>query len=107
MTSWAALRRDRPNWPAMARWDSGAPLATNATYAARAACSTSAGGSGDVTLGLASHALTPGPGRVRADLPVGLPEPRDQITTKELPGFVRLRTEVSRLVRGRDTRAVT
>ncbi len=43
--------------------------------------------------------LTPGPGRVRADLPVSLPEPRDQITTKELPEFVRLRTEVSRLVR--------
>jgi NitT/TauT family transport system ATP-binding protein len=47
--------------------------------------------------------LTPGPGRVRADLPVRLPEPRDQITTKELPEFVRLRTEVSRLVRSRDT----
>jgi NitT/TauT family transport system ATP-binding protein len=46
--------------------------------------------------------LTPGPGRVRADLPVRLPEPRDQITTKELPEFVRLRTEVSRLVRSRD-----
>ena len=44
--------------------------------------------------------LTPGPGRVRADLPVDLPAPRDQITTKELPGFVHLRTEVSRLVRG-------
>ena len=47
--------------------------------------------------------LTPGPGRVRAALPVTLPEPRDQITTKELPEFVRLRTEVSRLVRSRDT----
>jgi NitT/TauT family transport system ATP-binding protein len=46
--------------------------------------------------------LTAGPGRVRADLPVSLPEPRDQISTKELPEFVRLRTEVSRLVRGRD-----
>jgi NitT/TauT family transport system ATP-binding protein len=46
--------------------------------------------------------LTPGPGRVRADLTVSLPEPRDQITTKELPEFVRLRTEVSRLVRSRD-----
>jgi NitT/TauT family transport system ATP-binding protein len=44
--------------------------------------------------------LTPGPGRVRADLPVDLPAPRDQIATKELPAFVRLRTEVSRLVRG-------
>jgi NitT/TauT family transport system ATP-binding protein len=45
--------------------------------------------------------LSAGPGRVRADLPVSLPEPRDQITTKELPEFVRLRTEVSRLVRSR------
>jgi NitT/TauT family transport system ATP-binding protein len=45
--------------------------------------------------------LTPGPGRVRAELKVSLPAPRDQITTKELPEFVRLRTEVSRLVRGR------
>jgi NitT/TauT family transport system ATP-binding protein len=44
--------------------------------------------------------LTPGPGRVRADLRVDLPAPRDQITTKALPGFVQLRTEVSRLVRG-------
>ena len=49
--------------------------------------------------------LTAGPGRVRADLPVPLPEPRDQITTKENPAFVRLRTEVSRLVRGRDSAA--
>jgi NitT/TauT family transport system ATP-binding protein len=46
--------------------------------------------------------LTPGPGRVRANLPVDLPAPRDQITTKELPAFVRLRTEVSRLVRGQE-----
>ena len=50
--------------------------------------------------------LSAGPGRVRADLPVSLPEPRDQITTKELPEFVRLRTEVSRLVRSRDTAAL-
>jgi NitT/TauT family transport system ATP-binding protein len=50
--------------------------------------------------------LTPGPGRVRADLPVNLPAPRDQIETKELPDFVRLRTEVSRLVRSRDDAAV-
>jgi NitT/TauT family transport system ATP-binding protein len=46
--------------------------------------------------------LTPGPGRVRADLRVDLPAPRDQIETKELPEFVHLRTEVSRLVRSRD-----
>ncbi len=49
--------------------------------------------------------LTPGPGRVRADLPVRLPWPRDQIATKELPEFVRLRTEVSRLVRNREDAA--
>jgi NitT/TauT family transport system ATP-binding protein len=44
--------------------------------------------------------LTPGPGKIRAVLPVDLPAPRDQITTRELPGFVHLRAEVSRLVRG-------
>jgi NitT/TauT family transport system ATP-binding protein len=43
--------------------------------------------------------LSPGPGRVVADIPVDLPTPRDQITTKELREFTRLRTEVSRLVR--------
>ena len=47
--------------------------------------------------------LTPGPGRVRADLRVNLPTPRDQIETKELPEFVHLRSEVSRLVRSRDS----
>jgi len=40
------------------------------------------------------------PGHVRADLTVDLPEPRDQISTRELPEFVRLRAEVGRLVRG-------
>jgi NitT/TauT family transport system ATP-binding protein len=44
--------------------------------------------------------LTAAPGRVRADITVGLPRPRDQITTKELREFTHLRTEVSRLVRG-------
>ena len=44
--------------------------------------------------------LTPAPGQVAADLQVSLPEPRDQIATKELPAFVRLRAEVGRLVRG-------
>jgi NitT/TauT family transport system ATP-binding protein len=44
--------------------------------------------------------LTPGPGRILADLKVDLPAPRDQISTKELPEFVQLRTEVSRLIRG-------
>jgi NitT/TauT family transport system ATP-binding protein len=50
--------------------------------------------------------LTPGPGRVRAEITTSLPQPRDQITTKELAEFVHLRTEVSRLVRGQPARAV-
>jgi NitT/TauT family transport system ATP-binding protein len=49
--------------------------------------------------------LTGAPGRVRADLTVQLPEPRDQISTKELPAFVNLRTEVGRLVRGKQATA--
>ncbi|HEX7163975.1 MAG TPA: ABC transporter ATP-binding protein [Trebonia sp.] len=43
--------------------------------------------------------LSRGPGRVVADVPVDLPAPRDQIATKELLEFARLRAEVSRLVR--------
>ncbi|WP_327355993.1 ABC transporter ATP-binding protein [Streptomyces sp. NBC_01304] len=43
--------------------------------------------------------LTGAPGRVRLDLPVPLPAPRDQIATRELPAFVRLRAEVGRAVR--------
>jgi NitT/TauT family transport system ATP-binding protein len=38
-------------------------------------------------------------------LTVPFPEPRDQITTKELPAFVQLRTEVSRLIRGQQATA--
>lgn len=48
--------------------------------------------------------LTPSPGRVRAIIEVNLPSPRDQIGTKELPEFIRLRTEVSRLVRALNAR---
>jgi NitT/TauT family transport system ATP-binding protein len=44
--------------------------------------------------------LTKGPGRVLAEVPVGLPWPRDQIATKDLREFTRLRTEISRLIRG-------
>ncbi|WP_018657734.1 ABC transporter ATP-binding protein [Actinomadura flavalba] len=40
------------------------------------------------------------PGGVRAELPVHLPAPRDQTTTRAHPDFVSLRTEVSTLVRG-------
>jgi len=43
------------------------------------------------------------PGRVVADLPVDLPREREQITTRTLPAFVKLRAEVGRLVRGRPT----
>jgi NitT/TauT family transport system ATP-binding protein len=43
--------------------------------------------------------LTQSPGRIRADLPVSLPAPRDQISTRELAAFVRLRATVGRLVR--------
>ncbi|MFE4058740.1 ABC transporter ATP-binding protein [Streptomyces sp. NPDC059096] len=44
--------------------------------------------------------LAPGPGRVRADLPVRLPARRDQIATRRLPEFTELRSEVGRSVRG-------
>jgi NitT/TauT family transport system ATP-binding protein len=43
--------------------------------------------------------LNRGPGPIRADLPIALPTPRDQITTREHSDFVRLRGEVGRLVR--------
>ena len=45
--------------------------------------------------------LTPGPGRVQGEVPVDLPSPRDQTATRELREFTRLRTEVSRLIRGK------
>ncbi|MEV0221667.1 ABC transporter ATP-binding protein [Streptomyces sp. NPDC050704] len=45
--------------------------------------------------------LSAGPGsRVVLDLPVALPEKRDQIGTRGLPEFVALRAEVGRAVRG-------
>jgi NitT/TauT family transport system ATP-binding protein len=51
--------------------------------------------------------MTGTPGRVSADLAVQLPQPRDQIATKELPAFVSLRAEVGRLVRGQRASATT
>ncbi|GLW04948.1 ABC transporter [Microtetraspora sp. NBRC 13810] len=45
--------------------------------------------------------LSKAPATVVSDLPVELPSPRDQITTREHPDFVHLRAEVGRLVRGR------
>ncbi|RFS82765.1 ABC transporter ATP-binding protein [Actinomadura spongiicola] len=44
--------------------------------------------------------LNRSPARVHADLPVDLPSARDQIETRGLAEFVRLRAEVGRLVRG-------
>ncbi|MEU5879330.1 ABC transporter ATP-binding protein [Spirillospora sp. NPDC047279] len=40
------------------------------------------------------------PGRIRSELAVSLATPRDQITTRAEPEFVRLRAEVGKLVRG-------
>jgi NitT/TauT family transport system ATP-binding protein len=40
------------------------------------------------------------PSTVQRMLPVELPRPRDQITTKQLPDFARLRTEVLRTIKG-------
>ncbi|MHA7778018.1 ABC transporter ATP-binding protein [Roseibium sp. M-1] len=39
------------------------------------------------------------PGRLVAEIPVELPEERDQIATREIPEFVKLRAEAARLVR--------
>jgi NitT/TauT family transport system ATP-binding protein len=43
--------------------------------------------------------LTPSPTEVREVLSVGLPHPRDQVDTKELPEFARLRAHVYRLIK--------
>jgi NitT/TauT family transport system ATP-binding protein len=43
--------------------------------------------------------LSRAPARVIASIPIDLPRPRDQITTKQLPRFVDLRAEVARLIR--------
>jgi NitT/TauT family transport system ATP-binding protein len=47
--------------------------------------------------------LSRSPGSLVAEIRVGLPHPRDQIATKELDEFVRLRAEVGRLIRSRRT----
>jgi len=49
--------------------------------------------------------MTGTPGHIAADLAVPLPEPRDQLATRQLPAFVELRAEISRLVRGRKVMA--
>jgi NitT/TauT family transport system ATP-binding protein len=43
--------------------------------------------------------LTHSPTQVKEQVPIGLPRPRDQIATKELPEFVELRGHVQRLIR--------
>ena len=43
--------------------------------------------------------LTPSPTEVRETLTVDLPHPRDQVDTKELPEFARLRAHVYRLIK--------
>ncbi|MGI5491891.1 ABC transporter ATP-binding protein [Microtetraspora malaysiensis] len=48
--------------------------------------------------------LTKSPTVVAADLVIDLGRTRDQIATRQLDAFVRLRAEVGRLVRGGDTR---
>jgi NitT/TauT family transport system ATP-binding protein len=51
--------------------------------------------------------LTHAPTQVKEVIPVGLPNPRDQIETKELPEFAHLRAHVYRLIkREQDPRAV-
>jgi NitT/TauT family transport system ATP-binding protein len=47
------------------------------------------------------------PARLVAEIPVPLPRPRDQIATKELDAFVRLRAEVGRLIRSRGSVSVS
>jgi NitT/TauT family transport system ATP-binding protein len=45
--------------------------------------------------------LTPAPTSVQEVCEVGLPEPRDQVETKELPEFARLRAHVYRSIKRR------
>jgi NitT/TauT family transport system ATP-binding protein len=49
--------------------------------------------------------LSTAPGTVVADLTVGLPPDRDQITTRESEAFVHLRAETARLLRNQHTAA--
>jgi NitT/TauT family transport system ATP-binding protein len=49
--------------------------------------------------------LTPAPTHVQEICEVGLPEPRDQVDTKELPEFARLRAHVYRSIKRRQSAA--
>ena len=46
--------------------------------------------------------LTPRPTTVQEVLDVGLPQPRDQVATKELPDFAHLRAHVWRSIKRHD-----
>jgi NitT/TauT family transport system ATP-binding protein len=48
--------------------------------------------------------LSPSPTEVREILDVGLPRPRDQVETKELPEFAHLRAHVYRLIKREEAR---
>ena len=48
--------------------------------------------------------LTPRPTEVQEVVEVSLPRPRDQVVTKELPGFARLRAHVYRAIKARGAR---
>ena len=50
--------------------------------------------------------LTPAPTTVREVVDVGLPQPRDQVATKELPEFARLRAHVWRTIKRPDEAGV-
>ena len=54
-----------------------------------------------VYLGQRVVVLTGAPSRVQEELEVDLPSPRDQVETKELPEFARLRGHVYRSIRSR------
>jgi NitT/TauT family transport system ATP-binding protein len=51
--------------------------------------------------------LSPSPTEVREVLDVGLPHPRDQVATKELPEFAQLRAHVWRTIKRPDEASVT
>jgi NitT/TauT family transport system ATP-binding protein len=50
--------------------------------------------------------LSPSPTEVREVLEVGLPQPRDQVATKELPEFAHLRAHVWRTIKRPDEASV-
>jgi len=60
-----------------------------------------------VYLGHRVAVLGPPPSSIIADLPIDLPADRDQISTRENPQFVALRTEVARLIRTSGQEATT